>query len=126
MTYHMVVATIIGIVFGGLHCIAWNFTYPTDVERLLWRSASVAIAAIPLFVVRAASDYVELSEEAPRERVSLISILAIALANFVSILLVLYMLARLSIIAQAFYLLTKQPPSAYIAIDWTQYVPHAT
>ncbi|KAH0535918.1 hypothetical protein FGG08_007177 [Glutinoglossum americanum] len=34
-------------VFGLLHCIAWNFEFPTPTERLLWRVAAVGTAAIP-------------------------------------------------------------------------------
>jgi hypothetical protein len=26
-----------GAVFGGVHCVAWNFQFPTTMERLLWR-----------------------------------------------------------------------------------------
>jgi hypothetical protein len=34
-------------VFGGLHCIAWNFEFPSYAELILWRTASIASAAIP-------------------------------------------------------------------------------
>ena len=30
-----------GIVFGGIHVTAWVFTFPVEVERDLWRIASV-------------------------------------------------------------------------------------
>ncbi|KAJ5592956.1 hypothetical protein N7537_009860 [Penicillium hordei] len=33
---------------GAIHCVAWNFEFPTAVERLLWRLSSVVTAvALP-------------------------------------------------------------------------------
>ena len=52
----MVVFAIFGVIFGGLHCIGWNFTYPTAFEQHLWRASSLAITVIPLIV--APIDYI--------------------------------------------------------------------
>ena len=35
-----------------------------------------------------------------------------------------YVPARLSLIAQAVALLRNQPQTAFIAVDWAQYIPH--
>ncbi|KAE8444555.1 hypothetical protein EG329_014479 [Mollisiaceae sp. DMI_Dod_QoI] len=39
-------------ILGSIHCVAWNFEFPTPTERLLWRVASVLTTALPfpLFV----------------------------------------------------------------------------
>jgi hypothetical protein len=29
------------LLFGGAHCVAWNFEFPTALERLFWRLSSV-------------------------------------------------------------------------------------
>ena len=34
--------------FGALHAIAWNFEFPTAVERILWRTATVVAAGSPM------------------------------------------------------------------------------
>ena len=39
------------LIFGGLHCLAWNFDFPTDTELVLWRVASLASSALPSFVL---------------------------------------------------------------------------
>ena len=39
------------LVFGGLHCLAWNFDFPTDAELVLWRVASLATSALPSFAL---------------------------------------------------------------------------
>ncbi|KAK1707176.1 hypothetical protein BDP67DRAFT_493525 [Colletotrichum lupini] len=33
--------------FGGLHCLAWNFEFPSPAELLCWRVASLISAALP-------------------------------------------------------------------------------
>lgn len=33
--------------FGGLHCLAWNFEFPTETELMIWMVVSVASATIP-------------------------------------------------------------------------------
>jgi hypothetical protein len=35
-----------GIVFGGIHCLAWNFPFPTPTEVLLWRICSIYTTTI--------------------------------------------------------------------------------
>ncbi|CZR66966.1 uncharacterized protein PAC_16865 [Phialocephala subalpina] len=35
------------MVFGGLHCIAWSFEFPSRTEVLLWRIASISSATLP-------------------------------------------------------------------------------
>ena len=46
----MIVFSVFGVIFGGLHCIGWNFTYPTFFEQNLWRASSLAITVIPVVV----------------------------------------------------------------------------
>ncbi|RMJ04895.1 hypothetical protein CDV36_014430 [Fusarium kuroshium] len=40
------VLSIIGSIYGGLHCLAWNAPFATDLERLLWRLSSVTVSSI--------------------------------------------------------------------------------
>lgn len=40
-----------GTLFGGLHCLAWNFDFPTRIEALLWKVSSVATTVLPLAFV---------------------------------------------------------------------------
>lgn len=36
------------LIFGGLHCLAWDFEFPTRVELICWRVASVTSAVLPV------------------------------------------------------------------------------
>ena len=121
----MVVFALFGVIFGGIHCIGWNFKFPTHPEQSLWRSTSVAIAAIPLIV--APIDFLlatrlrirDMDSRPISEKVALL-----VLDLIMTILLFFYVPARLSLIAQALALLRSQPASALSAVDWTKYVPH--
>lgn len=39
------------LVFGGIHCSAWNFTFPSRTELILWRVVSIASAVIPVIAI---------------------------------------------------------------------------
>ena len=121
----MAVFALFGVIFGGLHCIGWNFKFPTHSEQSLWRSTSVAIAAIP--VVVAPIDYLLATRLRIRDIGSCSTFEKVALLTLdlvMTILLFVYVPARLSLIAQALALLRSQPASALTAVDWTKYVPH--
>ena len=115
----MIVFAVFGVVFGGHHCIGWNFTYATPSEQHLWRATSLAITVIPLIVVPI--DYIpdkfKLNEGFGK-------VLRLALDLIMTILLFVYVPARLSLIAQALALLRSQLETAFLAMDWTQYMPH--
>jgi len=115
----MVVFAIFGVIFGGLHCIGWNFTYPTAFEQHLWRASSLAITAIPLIV--APIDYILENYELDK---GFLKVVRLILDLIMTILLFIYVPARLTLIGQAFTLLRKQPQDAFLAVDWNQYIPH--
>jgi hypothetical protein len=41
--------TLAVMVFGAIHLAAWNFSFPSKVERIMWRMSSTAITLLPLF-----------------------------------------------------------------------------
>jgi len=117
----MVVFALFGAIFGGLHCLGWNFKYPTPVEQTFWRTTSSAITIIPLIV--APIDFLltirglDSCSGVVQRKVLLI------LDLVMTVLLFIYVFARLSLIAQALALLRHQPPDAFIGVDWTIYLP---
>jgi len=115
----MVVFAIFGVVFGGIHCIGWNFAFPTHSERSLWRFASLVITITPL-VVAPINSTLQNSEWKDRWW----KILRLFLDIFTTALLFVYVLARLSLIVQAIVLLRHQPVDAYVAVDWSKYIPY--
>jgi len=115
----MVVFALFGVIFGGLHCIGWNFTCPTPFEKHLWRAASLAITVIP-FVI-APIDYILENYEVNK---GFGKVLHLVLDLVMTILLFVYVPARFSLIAEAVVLLRNQPQSAFMTVNWIQYLPH--
>jgi len=115
----MVVFAIFGVIFGGLHCIGWNFTYPTAFEQHIWRASSLAITVIPLIV--APIDYILENYKLDK---GFLKVVRLILDLIMTILLFIYVPARLTLIGLAFALLRKQPQDAFLAVDWNQYIPH--
>ena len=98
------------IFFGGLHCIGWDFTYPTFTERTLWRVASVIITAtpVPIFFIYALILY----KNWP------------VFEHLILVFLTVYLVARFFLVVLALVLLRKQPDRAFYAIDWSKFLPH--
>ena len=115
----MVVFAFFGVIFGGVHCFGWNFTFPTPFEQHLWRATSLAITCIP--VVVAPFDYVL---ENCKLDMGFGNVVRVVLDLIMTILLFVYVPARLSLIVQAVALLRNQPPSSFVSVDWAMYIPH--
>lgn len=43
----LLASVLVAILFGCLHCAAWNLHFPTPVERLLWRIAAMISVGVP-------------------------------------------------------------------------------
>ena len=41
-------SAIAGAVFGFIHCTAWNFAFPSHVEKIMWRTASLTLVGLCL------------------------------------------------------------------------------
>lgn len=39
------------LVFGGIHCIAWSFRFPTRVEQHAWQAAALVSTTLPIFAL---------------------------------------------------------------------------
>jgi hypothetical protein len=51
-SYYFVGMTFAGTLFAVIHCLAWNFHFPSSTDRLLWRVSSVlTVAWTPVYAV---------------------------------------------------------------------------
>jgi hypothetical protein len=97
-----------------MHLLAWNYEFPTPVERRLWQaSAIVTLATLPLFVlvgfVFAHRMFVSFSGY-------LVGLVSLILA-------VVFIAARLSILVEVVRSLAFQPPETF-RTTWAANVPH--
>ena len=115
----MIIFAMFGVFFGGIHLFGWDLTYPTQIEKILWRATSLSITTIP-FAVAPIDCFLE--NVPPKGGFG--RLVKDGLDLIMTILLVIYVLARLTLIAQALALLRDQPLEALLFVDWTQYIPH--
>ncbi len=122
-----------GLIFGGLHCAGWNFTYPTTTERTTWRVMSLALVVIPFLgqlsifpvVMKKNLFFLYIASGDSGEFVSAGSpLFLLVFACLGSLYIIGYVVARLCLIALALAALREQPASAYVAVKWTKLIPH--
>jgi hypothetical protein len=102
------------VVFGGIHLLAWNYEFPTQVERRFWQaSAIVTLATLPLMVL-----VLVITE---------ITWFASHFGNlhlYVNVVLtVVFIAARLFILVEVVRSLAFQPPETF-RTTWAANVPH--
>jgi hypothetical protein len=95
--------------FGALHLVAWNFHFPTQAERWLWRVSSLGCIVLPTLMCL----YSILRERDVKftdKRVN---------NGFA----VLYVLFRIYMFVEMFVGLRSVPASVYQTPEWSQYFP---
>ncbi|KAL8372535.1 hypothetical protein RB595_002052 [Gaeumannomyces hyphopodioides] len=103
------------ILFGGLHLLAWNWTFPDPKSSLclwLWRGASLGMAGLPL-VALALAVVIGSPYDSMMELASLVWLASVPL----------YAVCRLFIIGLVVYSLSHMPSGVYDVVPWTAYFP---
>lgn len=97
-----------GLLLGAVHLAAWNFDFPTNAERILWRTNSLVVMFAPL----------------------LFTIVGIVLGRTGELrdllwfsVIVVYVLARVSLLVESIRLLYFLPPEAFRS-TWAGNAPH--
>jgi len=103
--------------FGGIHCLGWSFTFPSDTERNLWRFASVCIVGVPITLTLSFVPKVILER---KYRNLSPYVLKLILNSQIG----LYILCRLALLILPFLTLRSLPPAAYRVVNWTSFIPH--
>jgi hypothetical protein len=110
-------ASFIAIGFGALHTAAWNFNFPTLIERNLWRISSVVLAiSLPLYFLCWIFIKASVGDDAPKHPVELRACVVLICS--------VYVVARTYTLAESFASLRKQPIGVYEGTKWTLYLPH--
>ena len=107
--------TLVTMVFGGIHCVAWSFAFPSQTEQLLWRISSTAITGIPLALIGISFIGIQLDRGNP--------VLTILFITFF-LLLLLYPVSRIVLLVLSLTTLRSLPPSTYQTVQWTTFLPH--
>ena len=105
---------LVTVVFGGIHCIAWSFPFPSPTEQLLWRVSSITITGHPIGIRR----HLLYPRPAPSQQPSRSHPLHHPSTPF------LYPVSRIMLLVLSLTTLRSLPPSAYQTVQWTTFLPH--
>ena len=112
--------SLVGSVFGGIHCVGWFFDFPSSAEAMLWRVSSAVLTGIAFLF-------------------PMLSILALPLfgnsiariyqaqyffAAVFTIFLLVYVVSRLILMVEAFISLRHLTPGMLAIVKWTSFIPH--
>ncbi|KIK61496.1 hypothetical protein GYMLUDRAFT_225169 [Collybiopsis luxurians FD-317 M1] len=110
------------MLFGAIHCAAWTVAFPSAVEQVWWRIASVIVTCAPLYMIFVAPIIsVPQVVKLFRGKNTLYHQPLLYLGVIISIT---YILARISLIVLPFLALRDLPPGAFETIEWITFVPH--
>jgi hypothetical protein len=107
---------LVGLIFCCIHIFAWNYTFPSNAEELLWKICNVGAAAIPILCLA----IVYIRSIAPAKFDAL---WAFVLALYILII-SFYSFARLAVVVMLFTTLRALPTSSYLTLDWGKAIPH--
>lgn len=118
-------SAIAGAVFGAIHCLAWHFSFPSQAEQVMWRSASLGVVT-SCFVTFQTAFFWDAANSGGIggfwEFVQLtLVLLGVPLCFLASIA---YPVARIALLILSVTSLRSLPPSAFDTVDWVELVPH--
>lgn len=105
-----VLSVVITTLFGGLSLVAWNYSFPTPIESLLWRISCVSMLALPIIFATSA--------KIMGRSKNVYYHLAMGAIGFI------YAVVRLYVIVECFLAFRSEPAAVYCAVRWSNYLPH--
>ncbi|KAK7015120.1 hypothetical protein VNI00_019218, partial [Paramarasmius palmivorus] len=117
-----VLVYVLTTLFGAIHCVPWNFQFPTQTEQLFWRISAGGLVVLP---TGAAVMTVILTELMKRCGEGIEDFLRwIIIITGMLLLPIAYFVARVILMVLALMELRDLPPSAYQTVQWTTFIPH--
>ncbi|KAI0057740.1 hypothetical protein BV25DRAFT_1919922 [Artomyces pyxidatus] len=115
-----VIALGAAMVFGAVHCAAWNYVFPSHAQSLIWRVSSTAIVAVPGSMIGSTLLAFALDDTFLNNIGTAVLWLVYGLSGPV------YIAGRLLLLALSFTTLNSLPEGAYQTVEWTLRIPHFT
>ena len=110
---------VVGVVFGGIHCVGWFFHFPSSAEAMLWRVSSAVLTGIAFLspiVIAFVSFLSQLINSTSLRKYFTVAVLSITL--------LVYIVSRLILLVEAFISLRHLTPGMLALVTWTSFIPH--
>ena len=115
--------TMAGLIYGGLHALAWFAHFESSTQQLLWRiSACVVMGGFPVFWVL--REFGDRNGYYITKRLYLLYILVILAYTAMALVALAYMLSRAYLVVECFINLSHLPAGVYDVPSWSSYFPH--
>ena len=120
MIAYILFMPLVGVVFGGIHCVGWFFNFPSSDEATLWRVSSTVLTGIAFLlpILFPFVGFLLTILSSHRERLGDIAI------TVLSMILLLYVVSRLLFLVEAFISLRHLTPGMLALVKWTSFIPH--
>ncbi|KAF7974346.1 hypothetical protein HWV62_12412 [Athelia sp. TMB] len=115
--YADIIALLVAMAFGAVHCIAWSYAFQSHLEQQLWRASAITIIAVPAALVLGTAVAMLLDRHTYLDFETILAIFYVPLASI-------YIAARIILILISFTSLRMLPAGAYQTVQWTTFVPH--
>ena len=114
---------VVGVVFGGIHCVGWFFDFPSSTEAMLWRVSSAVLTGIAfLFPILSISVLGLFGDSIVHTYDHWYYIIIQVAVN--TIILLVYVVFRLLLLVEAFISLRHLTPGMLALVKWTSFIPH--
>ncbi|KAG1749368.1 hypothetical protein EDD22DRAFT_917005 [Suillus occidentalis] len=102
-----------GMVFGGIHCLGWNYFFQRHTELILWRATSLGAICAPVVISLDTLSYMR-----SWKILRIFGFPPGFIASFI------YIVARITLIVLTILSLQSLPTGAYDTVAWTTLIPH--
>lgn len=118
--------------YGVAHILAWNFEFPTSIERLLWKIACIdtIVGTISLLAIFSIVIYLHehnwnsLRNAILAHEPGILPWIYRLVICFGVLNIPLFLLSRAYIVVETFISLRRVPFGVYATVDWAEYIPH--
>ena len=109
-----------GVLFGAVHFVAWNFTFPSSTERLLWRIFCCILVVFPLL----GTAFYCIMQHRAKSHGDVDSKLNRSLRPLCHVIGLLYLLARIYLLVEVFRALAYPEASTFKQVNWPSAIPY--
>ncbi|KAL6914087.1 hypothetical protein FSST1_011847 [Fusarium sambucinum] len=111
---------ILSSIYGGVHLVAWNWDFPSDLERKIWIISCLYIAGA--LVIYFMISLIDRRLGSDRAQTGWATWLLTLVAYWVA--LITYMAARVFIVVESFYSIRYARQGVYVSTAWVETFPH--